>query len=173
MNTYILVYNVLFLQDVIEAISESAFKTSDYPVILSFENHCRYSRCYKFWLICNWFYFYLKSFENLKQFVYRLSGSAYHSILFWCNTMLTIVEPMFCKALQKRRIIKIKILTFFCSYEDYRNKKPENFCLCSPRQQAKMAQYCRQIFGEMLLDAPLDSHPVSYSLISWILIWHV
>jgi phosphatidylinositol phospholipase C beta len=27
-------------KDVIEAIAESAFKTSDYPVILSFENHC-------------------------------------------------------------------------------------------------------------------------------------
>ena len=26
-------------KDVIEAIAESAFKTSDYPVILSFENH--------------------------------------------------------------------------------------------------------------------------------------
>lgn len=27
-------------RDVLEAIAESAFKTSDYPVILSFENHC-------------------------------------------------------------------------------------------------------------------------------------
>lgn len=27
-------------KDVLEAIAESAFKTSDYPVILSFENHC-------------------------------------------------------------------------------------------------------------------------------------
>ncbi|XP_070179515.1 1-phosphatidylinositol 4,5-bisphosphate phosphodiesterase classes I and II-like [Littorina saxatilis] len=57
-------------KDVIEAIAESAFKTSDYPVILSFENHC------------------------------------------------------------------------------------------GPKQQAKMANYCRDIFGEMLLDAPLDSHPL-------------
>lgn len=54
----------------IEAIAESAFKTSDYPVILSFENHC--------------------------------------------NT----------------------------------------------KQQAKIAQYCREFFGEMLLDAPLESHKV-------------
>lgn len=29
----------LGLQEVIEAIAESAFKTSPYPVILSFENH--------------------------------------------------------------------------------------------------------------------------------------
>ncbi|KAL1463083.1 hypothetical protein WDU94_014872, partial [Cyamophila willieti] len=55
-------------KDVIEAIAESAFKTSDYPVILSFENHC--------------------------------------------NT----------------------------------------------KQQAKIAQYCRDFFKDMLLDLPLDSH---------------
>jgi len=33
---------VLSPQDVIQAIKETAFVTSDYPVILSFENHCRY-----------------------------------------------------------------------------------------------------------------------------------
>ncbi|PNF24811.1 1-phosphatidylinositol 4,5-bisphosphate phosphodiesterase classes I and II, partial [Cryptotermes secundus] len=55
-------------KEVIEAIAESAFKTSDYPVVLSFENHC------------------------------------------------------------------------------------------NPRQQAKIAQYCREIFGEKLLDVPLESH---------------
>ncbi|XP_072766140.1 1-phosphatidylinositol 4,5-bisphosphate phosphodiesterase classes I and II isoform X2 [Anoplolepis gracilipes] len=58
----------IFARDVIEAIAESAFKTSDYPVVLSFENHC------------------------------------------------------------------------------------------NPRQQAKIAQYCRELFGEMLLDSPLESH---------------
>lgn len=61
-------------RDVIEAIAESAFKTSDYPVILSFENHC--------------------------------------------NT----------------------------------------------KQQAKIAQYCRDYFKDMLLDVPLDSHRVSHRL---------
>lgn len=30
----------IFAKDVLEAIAESAFKTSEYPVILSFENHC-------------------------------------------------------------------------------------------------------------------------------------
>ncbi|KAJ2949970.1 hypothetical protein O0L34_g11295 [Tuta absoluta] len=55
-------------KEVLEAIAESAFKTSDFPVILSFENHC------------------------------------------------------------------------------------------NPRQQAKIANYCRDIFGDMLLDKPLDSH---------------
>ena len=62
---------VCVLQDVIEAIAESAFKTSDYPVILSFENHC--------------------------------------------NT----------------------------------------------KQQAKIAQYCREFFGPMLLDEPVEGFPVS------------
>ncbi|XP_045495173.1 1-phosphatidylinositol 4,5-bisphosphate phosphodiesterase classes I and II isoform X2 [Colias croceus] len=55
-------------REVLKAIAESAFKTSDYPVILSFENHC------------------------------------------------------------------------------------------NPRQQAKIANYCREIFGDMLLDKPLDTH---------------
>ncbi|XP_011300454.1 1-phosphatidylinositol 4,5-bisphosphate phosphodiesterase classes I and II isoform X2 [Fopius arisanus] len=55
-------------RDVIEAIAESAFKTSEFPVVLSFENHC------------------------------------------------------------------------------------------NPRQQAKIAQYCREYFGDMLLAAPLESH---------------
>lgn len=58
------------LKEVLEAICESAFKTSQYPVILSFENHC------------------------------------------------------------------------------------------SSKQQAKMAQYCRKIFGDMLLTDPLTSHPL-------------
>ncbi|XP_078036358.1 phospholipase C at 21C isoform X2 [Augochlora pura] len=61
-------------REVIEAIAESAFKTSEYPVILSFENHC------------------------------------------------------------------------------------------NPRQQAKIAQYCRELFGEMLLDAPLESHKLEPGL---------
>lgn len=61
-------------KDVLEAIAETAFKTSDFPVILSFENHC------------------------------------------------------------------------------------------NPRQQAKIANYCRDIFGDMLLDRPLDSHPLESGL---------
>lgn len=69
----VIVHGYTFVQlicakDVLEAIAESAFKTSDLPVILSFENHC------------------------------------------------------------------------------------------NPRQQAKIANYCREIFGEMLLDKPLESH---------------
>ncbi|CAG9858633.1 unnamed protein product [Phyllotreta striolata] len=55
-------------KEVLEAIAESAFKTSDFPVVLSFENHC------------------------------------------------------------------------------------------NPRQQAKIANYCREIFGEMLLETPLESY---------------
>lgn len=32
---------------------------------------------------------------------------------------------------------------------------------CNPKQQAKIAQYCREYFGDMMLDQPLESHPVS------------
>ncbi|KAK4886210.1 hypothetical protein RN001_002481 [Aquatica leii] len=69
----VIVHGYTFVQDipakeVLEAIAESAFKTSDYPVVLSFENHC------------------------------------------------------------------------------------------NPRQQAKIANYCKEIFGDMLLEQPLESH---------------
>lgn len=60
----------ILLREVIEAIAESAFKTSDFPVVLSFENHC------------------------------------------------------------------------------------------SPKQQAKMATYCRKLFGDMLVTEPLTAHPL-------------
>lgn len=32
---------------------------------------------------------------------------------------------------------------------------------CRPRQQAKMAEYCRTMFGDMLLTEPLEKFPVS------------
>ncbi|KAF5302269.1 hypothetical protein FQA39_LY10308 [Lamprigera yunnana] len=69
----VIVHGYTFVQDipakeVLEAIAESAFKTSDFPVVLSFENHC------------------------------------------------------------------------------------------NPRQQAKIANYCKEIFADMLLEEPLDSH---------------
>lgn len=67
-----LIFNEWLIKEVIEAIAESAFKTSDYPVILSFENHC------------------------------------------------------------------------------------------SSKQQAKIAQYCREYFGDMLLETPLENYPVSF-----------
>ncbi|GJQ77553.1 putative PLC-beta C terminal [Trypoxylus dichotomus] len=75
----VIVHGYTFVQEisakeVLEAIAESAFKTSDYPVVLSFENHC------------------------------------------------------------------------------------------NPRQQAKIAHYCRDIFGEMLLDAPIESHKLEPGL---------
>ncbi|XP_052106026.1 1-phosphatidylinositol 4,5-bisphosphate phosphodiesterase classes I and II-like isoform X4 [Mytilus californianus] len=60
----------IYFKEVIEAIAESAFKISEYPVVLSFENHC------------------------------------------------------------------------------------------SPKQQARMATHCRNIFGDLLLTEPLDSYPI-------------
>lgn len=34
-------------------------------------------------------------------------------------------------------------------------------CLLSPKQQAKMAEYCRSIFGDALLTEPLEKYAVS------------
>lgn len=44
---------VVFLQDVIYAIRDTAFVTSDYPVILSFENHCSRAQQYKLAKYCD------------------------------------------------------------------------------------------------------------------------
>ena len=41
----------------------------------------------------------------------------------------------------------------------------------SPKQQAKMAAYCVNIFGDMLLDKPLDDYPVSHVLSFHDLFW--
>ena len=38
------IVNKLPARDVIQAIAECAFKTSDYPLILSFENHCKFKQ---------------------------------------------------------------------------------------------------------------------------------
>ena len=73
-------FKLFCFQDVIMAIAESAFKTSDFPVILSFENHCK------------------------------------------------------------------------------------------PKQQAKIATYCREYFGDMLLTEPLESNPVRKKYSSWIFV---
>lgn len=35
------------------------------------------------------------------------------------------------------------------------------FFALSPKQQAKMAEYCRLIFGDALLMEPLEKYPVS------------
>ena len=42
-----------FRQDVIMAIADSAFKASEYPVILSFENHCSRQQQYKMAKYCD------------------------------------------------------------------------------------------------------------------------
>lgn len=50
-------------------------------------------------------------------------------------------------------------------------KKPRRLTLCflplaSPKQQAKMAEYCRSIFGDTLLIEPLEKYPVSLFCLS-------
>lgn len=43
-------------KDVIEAIADTAFKTSDYPVILSFENHCGSRQQAKIAFFCHYYF---------------------------------------------------------------------------------------------------------------------
>ena len=35
------------------------------------------------------------------------------------------------------------------------------FFVCSKPLQLKMAKYCEEVFGDLLLSQPMDSHPVS------------
>lgn len=49
---HILIY-ISIRQDVIQAIGDCAFVTSDYPVILSFENHCCRAQQYKLAKYCD------------------------------------------------------------------------------------------------------------------------
>lgn len=92
-----------FIQDVIQAIKETAFVTSDYPVILSFENHCRYVHT-KLWLYS--IFTYVGALNN------RINNHFYVSI-------------------------------------------------ASKPQQYKMAKYCEEIFGELLLKQPVENFPVN------------
>lgn len=88
----------IFAKDVLEAIAESAFKTSEFPVILSFENHC-----------------------NPRQQVLTLLSISLNNMAYF--QLLTI---------------SFDLMHF----------------------QAKIANYCRDIFGDMLLDKALESHPL-------------
>ena len=40
----------------IEAIAEYAFKTSDYPLVLSFENHCKFKQQAKIAEYCRYYF---------------------------------------------------------------------------------------------------------------------
>lgn len=106
---------LLLQQDVIQAIKETAFVTSDYPVILSFENHCRYVHHYKASCSC---------------------------------------------------IIILQLLVF-CGYIIYGPNDLQYFTcvlIASKPQQYKMAKYCEEIFGELLLKQPLENFPVNVPL---------
>lgn len=88
----------ILLQDVIQAIKETAFVTSDYPIILSFENHCR-------------------------------------------------CVPDDCACTVRPTVILLNV-----SYHYFSFSKP---------QQYKMAKYCEEIFGELLLKQAVENFPVN------------
>ena len=62
----------LLRQDVIMAIADSAFKTSEYPVILSFENHCKPRQQDKIALYCREFFGDMLLTDPLEQYPVRL-----------------------------------------------------------------------------------------------------
>ena len=53
------------------AIADSAFKTSEYPVILSFENHCKPRQQDKIALYCREFFGDMLLTDPLKQYPVR------------------------------------------------------------------------------------------------------
>lgn len=71
-----------FIQDVIQAIKETAFVTSDYPVILSFENHCRYVHT-RLWLYST----YVGALNNQINNYFVCSSPVNHSSTRWPNTV--------------------------------------------------------------------------------------
>ena len=60
-----------FRQDVIMAIADSAFKASEYPVILSFENHCKPRQQDKIALYCREFFGDMLLTDPLEQYPVR------------------------------------------------------------------------------------------------------
>lgn len=92
-------------QDVIQAIKETAFVTSDYPIILSFENHC--------WCVPD------------------------------CSVCMVLPTVIFFFLADTFSIAHSMYLSF---------SKP---------QQYKMAKYCDEIFGELLLKQPVENFPVN------------
>lgn len=58
-------------QDVIMAIADSAFKTSEYPVILSFENHCKPRQQDKIALYCREYFGDMLLTDPLEQYPVR------------------------------------------------------------------------------------------------------
>lgn len=62
------------LQDVIHAIRDCAFVTSDYPVILSFENHCSRVQQYKMAQYCDEIFGDMLLKEALPDFPVRIAA---------------------------------------------------------------------------------------------------
>ena len=56
------------------AIAESAFKTSEYPVILSFENHCKPRQQDKIALYCREFFGDMLLTDPLEQYPVRATN---------------------------------------------------------------------------------------------------
>ncbi len=67
LHGYTLVPEIL-AKDVIAAIAESAFKTSEMPVVLSFENHCKPRQQDKIAMYCRQYFGDMLLTDPLEQF---------------------------------------------------------------------------------------------------------
>lgn len=88
------------MQDVIQAIKETAFVTTDCPVILSFENHCSKAQQYKIAKYAEEIlgdYLLTEPFEDHPVGVFGLClvrfSSFFISFLFLCFFLFLIVTP--------------------------------------------------------------------------------
>ncbi|MGH0126919.1 UNVERIFIED_CONTAM: hypothetical protein FKN15_042090 [Acipenser sinensis] len=164
-------------KEVIEAISECAFKTSPYPVILSFENHVDSPKQQaKMAEYCRGIFgdalltdplekFPLEAgiplpspheligkilIKNKKKSHKSSDGSTKKKLSEQasntCSDTSSVCEP----SSPSTGTFMLKLCLPSCLFITY----------ARPKQQAKMAEYCRGIFGDALLTDPLEKFPL-------------
>ncbi|XP_069910092.1 1-phosphatidylinositol 4,5-bisphosphate phosphodiesterase beta-2 isoform X2 [Oryctolagus cuniculus] len=137
----------IFFKEAIEAIAESAFKTSPYPVILSFENHVDSCVPRPMWPDS-------RPGPSLLPTAALSQAAPSHPLQLLeipsTPASLTSWTPGWrSRAETDGQEGCSRALTPTPSRAPYR-----------PRQQAKMAEYCRAMFGDMLLTEPLEKFPL-------------
>ncbi|KAK6621314.1 hypothetical protein RUM43_011620 [Polyplax serrata] len=116
--------DILF-KDVIYALRDTAFVTSDYPIILSFENHCCKAQQYKLAKYCD---------EILGDYLLKEPLSDYPDVIHAIADCAFVTSDF----------------PVILSFENH----------CSKANQYRLAKYCDEIFGPLLLKEPLPDHPL-------------
>lgn len=78
---------VILFKDVIHAIRDTAFVTTDFPLILSFENHCSKAQQYKLAKYCDEVLGDLLLKEPLKDYPVTIQFSKTINFLFYTSFM--------------------------------------------------------------------------------------